>query len=282
MNFELNSGCIYAFVSVDDTASVVLSMMADKIYNENFEIKYVNGKENISYTDKSIQFVPDDIVCYSDMSVWQFLVGGVFCKQKVYRAKMLSLAEEYLVMFNIDKNEKLLELTFEQGHLMAMISSFIRNAEILLLEKPFDMLDMPAYQKVGDIFRKYADNGHIVVASYDKFESVKIECDYYVFMHDGEINYIFSRDNIPGRKKYMLLKGCRFQKDLENKYHKCMFNRTDNSCEVIFDISDMNCLHDIISKSDFDDIDIKDLSMNDYIYNYYDKQLVKKDVEVLG
>ena len=50
---------------------------------------------------------------------------------------------------------------------------------------------------------------------------------------------------------------------------------------MIFDISDMNCLHDIISRLDFDDIDIKDLSMNDYIYNYYDKHLVKKHVEVL-
>ncbi|UYJ40311.1 MAG: hypothetical protein OGM15_12030 [Lachnospiraceae bacterium] len=281
MNFELNSGCIYAFVSVDDTASVVLSMMADKIYNENFEIKYVNGKENISYTDKSIQFVPDDIVCYSDMSVWQFLIGGVLGKQKTYREKMLSLAEEYLVLFEIDKNERLLELTFEQGHLLAMISSFIRNAEILLLEKPFDMLDVPAYQKVGDIFRKYADNGNIVVASYDKFESVKLECDYYVFMHDGEINYIFSRDNIPGRKKHVILEGCRLQEDLEDNYHIYMFNRTNDSCEMIFDISDMNCLHDIISRLDFDDIDIKDLSMNDYIYNYYDKHLVKKHVEVL-
>ena len=151
LNFDLNPGCVYGLISSDDTASVVLNMMMNKIYNKNFEIKYVNGKEDISYTDKSIQFVPDDIICYSDMSVWQFLIGGVLGKQKTYREKMLSLAEEYLVLFEIDKNERLLELTFEQGHLLAMISSFIRNAEILLLEKPFDMLDISVYQKVGNI-----------------------------------------------------------------------------------------------------------------------------------
>lgn len=278
MNIKLKTGCIYAFISADDTASIVLKKMNNRDNGENFNITCLNGKENVKYEMKSIQFVPDDIVCYSDMNVWQFLAGGVYCEMKKSRTEMLRLAEKYLEMSNISKDTKLLELTFEQGHLLVMIVSFIREPEILLMERPDDMLDMPVYKKVGDILKRYADEGSIVVASFDKFENAGIECDYYLFMEDGEIKFIFNKEDIPGKKKLVVFKKSDICEFLEGTSEKYTVSKTDNGYELLFDISDMNHIRDVISKVDFDDILIRDLSMNEFIFNYYKNNVLTKDV----
>ena len=40
----------------------------------------------------------------------------------------------------------------------------------------------------------------------------------------------------------------------------------------------MNHIRDVISKVDFDDILIRDLSMNEFIFNYYKNNVLTKDV----
>ena len=48
MNIKLKTGCIYAFISADDTASIVLKKMNNRDNGENFNITCLNGKENVS------------------------------------------------------------------------------------------------------------------------------------------------------------------------------------------------------------------------------------------
>lgn len=273
MNIKLKTGGIYAFISSDETSSIVLKKMYNGDNSKNFNITCLNGKENVKYEQKSRQFVPDDIVCYSEMTVWQFIVGGLYCEKKQNRTNMLCLAENYLEMLNISKNTNLLELTFEQGHLMAMVTSLMREPEILLLEKPYDMLDLFAYDTVSDIFKKYAEKGNIVIASFDKFENVGFECDEYIFMEDGEIKFIFDKENIPGKKKLVILKNSGVYEFLNCVDGKYRIDKTESGYELLFDVSDIKYLREVISKVDYDDISIKDLSMNEFIFNYYDAEV---------
>ena len=132
---------------------------------------------------------------------------------------------------------------------------------------------MSVYDKVGDIFKKYAEKGNIVIASFDKFENVGVECDEYFFMEDGEIKFVFDKEDIPGKKKLVVLKNSGVYEFLNCADGKYRIDKTESGYELLFDVSDIKYLREVISKVDYDDISIKDLSMNEFIFNYYDAEV---------
>ena len=52
MNIKLKTGGIYAFISSDETSSIVLKKMYNGDNSKNFNITCLNGKENVKYEQK--------------------------------------------------------------------------------------------------------------------------------------------------------------------------------------------------------------------------------------
>ena len=83
----------------------------------------------------------------------------------------------------------------------------------------------------------------------------------------------FDKENIPGKKKLVILKNSGVYEFLNCVDGKYRIDKTESGYELLFDVSDIKYLREVISKVDYDDISIKDLSMNEFIFNYYDAEV---------
>mgnify|MGYP006951836889 CR=1 FL=1 len=75
MNIKLKTGGIYAFISSDETSSIVLKKMYNGDNSKNFNITCLNGKENVKYgsllsEDCIVKRNKTERICF----VWQKII----------------------------------------------------------------------------------------------------------------------------------------------------------------------------------------------------------------
>ena len=94
--------------------------------------------------------------------------------------------------FNINIEEKLLEMTFESNRAVSVAASLLAKPTLLLLDKPYDMVSSTMYKKfVKEIVKPYFAGGSVVITA-EKYEDVEVLCSDYIFLKNGKADkFIF-------------------------------------------------------------------------------------------
>ena len=177
-----------ALISRDVSASEVLQQMAQKESHSN---------------NQRVVLVPDDIVCYTNLTVGQFLHGMAMAGRNSTQVEQRAIA--YLEYFAINASELLLNLTFEQNRLVALIQAMMYDPSVCLLDQPYDMIGDKTYRKLctQGAFQYLSGNSVVIAAS--AYHKIGVSCNEYYFMEDGNVIAYYTRRELPRLPKVVTL-----------------------------------------------------------------------------
>jgi len=89
--------------------------------------------------------------------------------------------------FGIDLSQELLDMTYEENKLVALMGGMVTMPELLILEHPFYYLSKEMRRKLLELLAKLHDKGITILLATDKYEDVAGYADSYIYIRDGEI-----------------------------------------------------------------------------------------------
>lgn len=213
---------------------------------------------------KPIQYVPDDIVCYSGLTVGTFLQGMAGGSRELIKeaARLLSL-------FNIDTEELLLDMTFEQNRLVSVIQAMMAKPALLLLNRPYDMLTGKTYKALlKEIVALYAQGTTVVLAA-EHYDDVVVPAHDYIFFKEGKIIGKFAKNQLPAPAKVVTLWGGSISPMLSEKM--TMLTRRKGYCRFLYREQNMKELALRLSITGCKNFNIEELTMEEMLFENYER-----------
>lgn len=258
---------LIALISEDDSAGDVLKLMAGLYMPDRGKIVYSDMvKQGRTVFPKKIQYVPDDIVCYDGLTVKEFLRGMSKKDEKidVETARLLDV-------FDIDENEALLEMTFEQNRLVSIIQAMMAKPVLLLLDRPYDMLGDKAYKLLlKEMIGQYFEGTAMVIAA-EHFKDVVMPCHQYLFLDEGKITAHYTRTQLPRLPKVVTIWGGDISSFQQEKME--ILVRKKQYIRFLYRGQDMQELAVRLAKTGCDNFNIEELSMEEEIFQHYERWL---------
>lgn len=266
IQYNIEDSVMETFISKDGSASALLKVIGGFLSIDDGAVEYPVYSPNKKDLAKWIQYVPDDIVCYSNMKVREFL-QGVAMSLEIEGA--LEKAMELCQLFEINIEEELLELTFEKNRLVAMIQAIVAKPKLLLLDAPYDMIGKQRYGLLlKELVRLHATGTTILIAA-DAYDKVVLPCNTYTYLKDGAIWARFDKSELPVPAKVIMLENGNpsvMRKDrmkllYRTKTRLCFIYKEENMAELVLRIYRTGC-------SNFT---VNELSMEEEVYGDYER-----------
>lgn len=256
-----------ALIARDNSASRMLMRLAGMCKGREGNVSYA---EELQCCPLHLQYVPNDIVCYTNLQVWQFLKGMAMAQKD--SGNVLLQAEILLSELEIDKKETLLQMTFEDNRLVAMIQALMWQPDVLLLHSPYEMMGEKKYRKLCAQLAKLCMAGSSVVMVADSCEHLGISCHEYYFLQDDIVQAHFYRKELPELSKVITLQGGSFAPFSEEK--RTMLVQQKGWCRFLYRESNSALLTNLIVQSGCRDFAVDSLTMEEEVYADYERWMV--------
>lgn len=258
---------IIALISEDESAGNVLKLMAGLHVPDGGRIAgSCMTKQERTRFPKKMQYVPDDIVCYDRLKVKEFLHGMANGGKEIGEnaARLLSI-------FDIDENETLLEMTFEKNRLVAIIQAMMVEPELLLLNRPYNMLRKKTYYLLlKEIIQQYLGGTSLMIAA-ESYEEIVLPCNRYLFMENGKVTAEYDRSQLPKPAKVVTVWGGDISSFLPEKMK--ILIQTHRMVRFLYREFDMQKLACQVSKTGCDNFTIEELTMEEELFGHYERWL---------
>ncbi len=266
IEMDINRGELITVISRDGGAGLLLKVLAGLKSIDDGNLDYDFGKEESDNLTKHIQYVPDDIICYSNMKVKEFVQAFI------YTANGREAVEESVrlcELFGIDMNEQLLDMTFEHNRLMTMIQAMAMQPDLLLLDMPYDLLSDKAYGVLLKELVRLRMKGTTIVIAADAYSKVVLPTDRYLFLKEGQVYRVYHTKELPHPAKVITLEGGVLKYMVHKKMH--VLYRTKKRCCILYREYNVNELIARIYLSGCYDFSVNELSMEEEVYEDYER-----------
>lgn len=204
---EIKKGNVYALVSFDDTVGGMFEIVQNNKIKEINECKWCDWKKSIDRSNDNIQIVRGDIEGYYDISVYRFIAGAFLEYEKEEREDIIAQTDKLLKGLEIDTELDLDELTDEQRYMVYLVVAVVRKPDVLLLKNPYKNITTKNKCLFDKIIKDFSSSKNIVIISCNLYEEITIRCDYYYFIEENKVRFAFGKNDIPYRKKIIIIKG---------------------------------------------------------------------------
>lgn len=266
IQYNIREAVIETFISKDDSASKLLQVIGGFVVADEGEIAYPMYSPSKKNLSKWIQYVPDDIVCYSDMKVREFLQGVAF---SVNHEDAIEIAVRLCQLFEIDTEENLLDMTFEKNRLVAMIQAIMAQPKLLLLDRPYDMIGAQRYGLLLKELVQLKAKGTTILIATDAYDKVVIPCNQYVFLKEGSIFAQYNGKNLPTLSKVVKLNNG--NPAVFNRSRMKILYRTKKSWGFLYKEESVAELVLKIYQSGCTNFTVDELSMEEEVYGDYER-----------
>lgn len=200
VNFEINSGELFGLLGPNGSGkSTSLKMLIGILEPTNGEI-YINGikqeNENVGIK-KIVRFVSDNPDLYEKSTGFDYLnfIADIY---EVSSSERKERIEKYANLFDIldDLNKYICDYSHGMKQKLVLISTFITDPEIIVLDEPMVGLDVKTSYNLKKILREFADNGKIVIFSSHILEVVEKLCDKVIILNKGNVKYFGKLDDL--------------------------------------------------------------------------------------
>ena len=191
ISLTIEEGDLFAFIGHNGAGkSTTIKSIVGILDFEEGEI-IINGlsiKKNPVECKKQIAYIPDNPDLYESLTGIKYLnfIADVFEVSKTERKNRI---EKYAEMFGM-KN-KLSEYIGSYSHGMkqklALISAFLHDPKLLILDEPFVGLDPKASYLVKQAMREFCDNGGMIFFSTHILEVAQKLCNKIAIIKNGKL-----------------------------------------------------------------------------------------------
>lgn len=191
LNLEINNGDLFAFIGHNGAGkTTTIKAIAGILDFENGEILIdgISVKKNPLECKKMIAYIPDNPDLYESLTGIQYLnfIGDAF---KVPKAKREELIIKYATEFELLNNLNQFISSYSHGmkQKLAIISAFIHDSKLLIMDEPFVGLDPKAAFIVKKNMREFCENGGAIFFSTHVLEVAQKLCNKIAIIKKGKL-----------------------------------------------------------------------------------------------
>jgi len=205
ISFSLDRGHIMGFIGENGAGkTTTIKLIMNLLKRDEGEIQ-IFGKDNIDNEreiKERIGFVYDECFYYENLSIRdnEKIISGF------YKSWDTKVFENYLRKFNLNKKQKVKELSKGMKMKFAIALALSHNAEFLILDEPASGLDPVMRRDILDVFQEVIEdeNVGILISSHIISDLEKIS-DYITYIQKGKI--VFSKATSELMEEYKIIKG---------------------------------------------------------------------------
>lgn len=205
VSFKVEKGTIVGFIGENGAGKTTcLKALAGIINFDEGEIFLfeTNIKDITSAQREDVSFIIDETNFPEHFRISQV---GVILKN-LYKNWSPKLFNEYLIKYGLDKKKKIKELSKGMKAKLNIAIALSHNAKVLVLDEPTNGLDPVVRDEFLDLLLDYKENegGTVLISSHLINDLEKI-CDEVVFIHNGDIIFDDTKENILKSYKYYVI-----------------------------------------------------------------------------
>lgn len=135
-----------------------------------------------------LAYIPETPILYDELTLKEHLELTIMAYDLDYK-EAWKKAEDLLKMFRLDKKLDWFPNNFSKGmkQKVMIISAFMTNADIYIIDEPFYGLDPLAIKKLLDLIEKAKDNGAAILMSTHILSTAQEVCDRFVMINQGKV-----------------------------------------------------------------------------------------------
>ena len=191
INLEIESGDIFAFIGhngAGKTTTIKSIVGINDVTEGDIEIDGISVKKNPIECKKLIAYVPDNPDIYTSLTGLQYinLVADIF---KVSKEDRETITKKYAIALELDKELNNPISTYSHGmrQKLVIISAFVHNPKLLVLDEPFVGLDPKASFVVKEAMKTFVENGGAIFFSTHVLEVAEKLCNKVAIIKEGKI-----------------------------------------------------------------------------------------------
>lgn len=191
VSFQVKSGEIYGLIgpngSGKTTTLKILSGVSDSYFGEA-KIDGLDVKNESEEVKKQVGYVPEGPNLYESLTPVEFFnfVGSV---REVDENKMRKRVNYFVDAFELAEymNQYIGSLSLGTKQKVSLISSFIHDPKVIILDEAMNGLDPKTAKILRGILFKYKERGKAVIFSSHVLQLAEIICDRIGIISKGEI-----------------------------------------------------------------------------------------------
>ena len=191
ISIEVEAGDLYAFIGHNGAGkSTTIKSIVGILPFEEGEI-FVNGisvKQNPVECKKLIGYIPDNPDLYNSLTGMGYLnfIGDLF---KVPSSKRREIVTHYASLFGLQNvlNNYISSYSHGMKQKLALISAFIHEPKLLILDEPFVGLDPKATFIVKNAMKEFCSNGGAIFFSTHILEVAQKLCNKIAIIKQGKL-----------------------------------------------------------------------------------------------
>ena len=191
ISLEVESGDIFAFIGPNGAGKTTTIKSVVGINDFSMGEIYIDGMDiakNPIECKKVLAYIPDNPDIYDALTGVQYLelVADIFNIKKEERN---ALAKEYAELLGLEKDLNSPISTYSHGmkQKLVLISAFIHNPKLIVMDEPFVGLDPKASFTIKEIMKKFVAGGGAIFFSTHVLEVAEKLCNKVAIIKDGKI-----------------------------------------------------------------------------------------------
>lgn len=187
INLEFNAGTIYGLIGKNGSGKTMLLRAISGLIRPT-EGKIIVGDQELH---KDISFPKDMGIIIENPEFIENITGLenlrllARIKNKISEDEIRKWMEKFLLDPKSKKTLKEYSLGMKQK--IGIIQALMENPNLLLLDEPFNALDMTSAELLRKLFKKYKSEGKIIIITSHHSEDIDTLCDIVITMADGKI-----------------------------------------------------------------------------------------------
>lgn len=191
INLTIESGDIFAFIGhngAGKTTTIKSIVGINDITSGDIFVDGVSIKDNPLQVKKMIAYIPDNPDIYLQLTGIQYInfIADIFGVEKQKRKELTNKYAEIFEMTN-ELNSQISSYSHGMRQKLVLISAFIHEPKLLVLDEPFVGLDPKASFLVKQIMQEFVLNGGAIFFSTHVLDVAEKLCNKVAIIKNGEI-----------------------------------------------------------------------------------------------
>ena len=203
LTFTVNAGELCAFIGHNGAGkTTTLKCVAGILGFEGGHIRVdgVSPEEDALEVKRRIAYIPDNPDLYDFMTGMQYLnfIGDIFGVPQDVREERIRKYSDALALTDGEIGSMISSYSHGMKQKLALISAFLHDPKLILLDEPFVGLDPKASHVLKEIMKEFCREGGAILFSTHILEVAEKLCDKVVIIRNGRLVAFGSMEEVKG------------------------------------------------------------------------------------
>jgi len=275
LNFEIAQGVVTGYLGPNGagkTTTIRALMGFMRPNNGKCSIGGLDCIEKAPQIQKNLGYIPGEIAYPDGMNGDEFLE---FISE-MRGIKFTPRKNELLDMFELSPKGKIKRFSKGMKQKLAIVSAFMHDPEVLVLDEPSSGLDPLMQNRFVDLIVGEKDKGKTILLSSHIFEEVEKICDQILIIKEGRIVEQADVQKLKGSQRRVFILKPQDVDDAIKRLKTSGFDghiTPDKTCEVYVTGGKMDSFVKTISQFTVLELNVKHQSLEDVFMDYYSKEV---------